>query len=102
MPPRSAKALRQGSGLAGRAETGNEVGGVLGLTPERTDQEENYADRLLIGVPEEGIGAATDAAMVQPADGGIVTNGAVHTSLWFSKGYLLSHYYGTVLSSPAN
>jgi hypothetical protein len=98
----SAKALRQGSGLAGAAEAGDEVGSVLGLTRARTDLEEDYADRLLVGVPREDIGASADAGMVQPARGGITVNGELRASLTFSKGYLLTNYYGMELASASN
>ena len=84
------------------AETGDEVGGVLSHTRDRIDEEENYTDRLLIGVPKEDIGAGAEAGMVQPARGGIVADGVVHTSLTFSRGYLLTHYYGTVLASASD
>jgi hypothetical protein len=97
-----AKALRQGSGLAGAAEAGDEVGSVLGLTRREIDLEEDYSDRLLIGVPSEDIGAVANAGMVQPARGGIVADGVTDTVLKFSKGYLLTDHYGMVLSSASN
>jgi len=97
-----AKALRQGSGLAGAAEAGDQVGTVLGLTRGRTDLEEDYSDRLLIGVPNEDIGAQADAGLVQPARGGITSNGVLHKSLTFSQGYLLTDHYGMVLATPAD
>ncbi len=75
---------------------------MLGLTRGRIDLEEDYSDRLLIGVPKEDIGAKTVAGMVQPARGGIVANGVLDTSLKFSQGYLLTEYYGMVLSSASN
>jgi hypothetical protein len=97
-----AKALRQGSGLAGAAEAGDQVGSVLGLTRGRGDLEEDYADRLLIGVPNEDIGASPDAGMVQPARGGLLVNGAVSPSITFSKGYLLADNYGQELASASD
>ena len=97
-----ARALRQGSGLAGAAEAGDEVGSVLGLTRGRTDLEEDTADRLLIGVPKEDIGAKTEAGMVQPARGGITADGTLQSSLKFSQGYLNTNYYGMVLASGSD
>jgi hypothetical protein len=96
-----AKALRQGSGLAGSAESGDQVGLVLGITRGPLDQGEDDADRLLIGVPREDIGAVSDAGMVQPARGGIVANGVLSATLTFSQGYLLTTYYGMVLPSTS-
>jgi len=98
----AAKSIRQGSGLAGAAEDGDEVGSVLGLTRGRTDLDEDYSDRLLIGVPDEDIGAVPNAGMVQPAHYGITSDGVTSTTLKFSKGYLLSNYYGQVLSTPSD
>ena len=97
-----AKALRQGSGLAGAAETGDQVGGVLALTRRSADLEEDYSDRLLIGVPLEDIGAKTDAGMVQPAAGGITANGQLQEVLKFSQGYLQTDHYGLVLPSAVS
>ncbi len=96
------KTLHQGSGLAGAAESGDEVGSVLGLTRGRIDLDEDYSDRLLIGVPKENIGAVNDAGMVQPAHGGISADGVLDSTLKFSQGYLLSTYYGMVLSSASD
>jgi hypothetical protein len=98
----SATALRQGSGLAGAAESGDQVGSVLGLTRRQDDLEEDYSDRLLIGVPLEDLGASGDAGMVQPARGGITVNGVAAASLQFSQGYLLADHYGMQLSSASN
>jgi hypothetical protein len=97
-----ATVLRQGAGLAGGAEAGDEVGSVLGLTRGRIDLDEDYADRLLIGVPREDLGAVADAGMVQPARGGIYSNGVASTTLQFSQGYLFARGYGLVLSSPSD
>jgi hypothetical protein len=96
-----ATTVRQGSGLAGALEAGDEVGSVLGLTRADIDLEEDYADRLLIGVPKEDIGAKTDAGSVQSVTDGIWADGVAYSSLKFSKGYLLTNHYGTVLSTPA-
>lgn len=61
---------------------------------------ENYYDRLLIGVPLERIGAEENAGMVQPGQrGGLLVNGVNHTTLKFSKGYLLTRFNGLVLAS---
>ncbi|HST80772.1 MAG TPA: hypothetical protein VLL08_03400 [Kineosporiaceae bacterium] len=98
----TAAALRQGSGLAGAAEAGDEVGTVLGITRGALDAEEDYSDRLLVGVPSEDIGAVTDAGMVQPAHGGIRANGVLTATLQFSKGYLLTNDYGMVLPTTSN
>jgi hypothetical protein len=59
--------VRQGAGMAGAAEAGDEVGSVLSYTRGRTDLDEDYSDRLLVGVPKEDIGAQPDAGLVQPA-----------------------------------
>ena len=37
--------------------------------------------------------------MVQPVTGAIMVNGVNHPTLRFSKGYLLGHFYGSVLAS---
>jgi len=95
-----ATSVRQGSGLAGAAEAGDQVGSVLGLIRGH-GIEEDYADRLLVGVPREDIGAQRDAGMVQPAKGAITANGKTVASLTYSKGYLLENYYGAVLSTQA-
>jgi FG-GAP repeat protein len=97
-----AKALRQGSGLAGAAETGDAVGSVLGTTRRQEGLDEDYSDRLLVGVPLEDIGANSDAGIVQPTKGGITVNGSLKASLQFSKGYLLADHYGMVLSTGSN
>jgi hypothetical protein len=97
-----AKAIHQGSGLAGAAETDDQVGTVLGLTRGATDLEEDYSDRLLIGVPYEDLGAVPNAGMVQPSRFGITSDHVYSTVLKFSKGYLNSQFYGLVLSSPSD
>jgi hypothetical protein len=96
------RVLRQGSGLAGAAEPFDRVGLVLGLTRGRTDLDEDYADRLLLGVPDEDIGAVADAGGVLPADGGIYVDRTLVAGLKFSRGYLRSWRYGMVLSSPSD
>lgn len=96
------RVVRQGAGLAGAAEAGDEVGSVLALTRGRTDLDEDYADRLLVGVPKEDIGAQADAGLVQPARGGIVDDGVLRETLQFPGGYLLGTGYGRVLSSPSD
>ncbi|HST80679.1 MAG TPA: VCBS repeat-containing protein [Kineosporiaceae bacterium] len=99
------KVLRQGSGLAGAAETGDQVGAVLGLTqgtPTTDADDDLYADRLLIGIPKEDIGAVIDAGMVLSSGAGLVSDGVAHTSLTFSKGSLLSNNYGMRLTSLLN
>jgi hypothetical protein len=98
----AARVLRQGSGLAGAVEAGDEVGSVLGLVRGRTDLDEDYADRLLIGVPSEDIGAVADAGMVQPAVGGLVADGVAYDTLKYSEGYLSGWRYGMVLSTPSD
>jgi hypothetical protein len=98
----TAAVLRQGSGLAGAAETGDRLGSVLGLTRGEADLEEDYSDRLLIGVPDEDLGAISNAGLVQPAGGGIVANGVLSASLQFSKGYLRTRNYGMVLPSASD
>jgi hypothetical protein len=97
-----ARVRRQGSGLAGAAEAGDQVGSVLGLIRGRIDLEEDYADKLMIGVPKEDLGAKADAGMVQPATGAVVANGVVLPSLKFSKGYLLTDNYGMVLPTASD
>lgn len=98
----SSKALRQGSGLAGAAETGDGVGSVLGLTRGDLYSEEDYADRLLVGVPLEDLGASADAGMVVPARGGINADGVRVSNLQFSGGYLNADHYGQQLSTPSD
>ena len=98
----ASRSLYQGSGLAGAAESGDEVGSVLGLTRGRIDLDEDYSDGLLIGVPQEDIGAVAEAGMVQPSHGGITANGVLNTTLKFSKGYPLTNFYGMVLSSASD
>jgi hypothetical protein len=96
------KVLRQGSGLAGAAETGDQVGAVLGLTPGTavSDSDDDlYASRLLIGIPKEDIGAVIDAGMVLSSGAGLVSDGVPHTALKFSKGYRLGDNYGMRLTS---
>jgi hypothetical protein len=100
-----AKVLRQGAGLAGAAEAGDQVGAVLGLTPGTPVSDENdhlYVSRLLIGIPKEDLGAVIDAGMVLSFGAGLVSDGVARTSLRFSKGYLLSNNYGMRLTSPLN
>jgi hypothetical protein len=97
-----AKALHQGAGLAGGAEAGDEVGSVLTITRGRTDLDEDYSDRLLVGVPKEDIGAKTDAGLVEPISGGIVANGVLTATLQYPDGYLLGNNYGMVLSSSSD
>jgi hypothetical protein len=100
-----AKVLRQGAGLAGAAETGDQVGAVLGLTqgtPVSDSDDDLYADRLLIGVPKEDIGGVIDAGMVLSSGAGLVSDGVARTSLKFSKGYLLGNDYGMRLTSLLN
>jgi hypothetical protein len=92
-----AKVLHQGSGLAGVTEAGDQVGSVLGITRRDDDLEEDYSDRLLLGVPKEDIGAQPDAGNVQPALGGIDAGGVFAATLQFSLGYLKSDGYGMVL-----
>jgi hypothetical protein len=97
-----AKLLRQGSGLSGRAEAHDKVGSVLGLTRVRNDLAEDYADRLLIGVPLEDIEGQHAAGIVQSARGGLLVNGVVQPYLTFSKGYRLASAYGAALSSASD
>jgi hypothetical protein len=97
-----AKLLRQGSGMAGAAETGDQVGSVLAITRGRDDLDEDYADRLLAGVPYEDIGAVPDAGQVQPVRGGITVNGELVPTLQYPEGYLKGQYYGWSLSSASD
>ena len=97
-----ARVLRQGSGLAGAAEDGDAVGSVLALTRGRTDLDEDYRDRLLIGVPLEDIGAKTDAGLVEPGSGGITANSTYLATLQYPGGYLLGDRYGMVLTSASD
>ena len=53
-------------------------------------------------MPQEQIGAAELAGMVQPAHGGITANGKLNTTLTFSQGYLRTNFYGMVLSSASD
>jgi hypothetical protein len=92
--------VRQGAGLAGEAEAGDQVGSVLGIVSDRPDLEEN-PDRLLIGVPLEDVGTACNAGIVQPLRGGLVADGVLYPSLTFSQGPLKTTGYGEVLSNTA-
>jgi FG-GAP repeat protein len=96
------RVVRQGSGMAGAAEAGDEVGSVVAITRGRTDLDEDYSDRLLVGVPKEDIGARPDAGLVQPIAGGIVDDGVLKPTLQFPGGYLLGTNYGRVLSSSSD
>jgi len=96
-----AKILRQGSELSGTAETWDQVGKVLGLTRGRIDLEEDYADRLLIGVPGEDIGAKRNVGVVQPARGGLLVNGVAVGSLT-SKSHPSARHYGEALPSASD
>ncbi|MFI7587303.1 FG-GAP-like repeat-containing protein [Spongisporangium articulatum] len=97
-----AKALRQGSGLNGATEAGDAVGGVLTISRGRTDLDEDYSDRLLVGVPLEDIGAVTDAGMVESTNPSIRVNGASLTNLQFSGGFINTRRYGQVLASSSD
>lgn len=94
--------IRQGSGLADRAETGDQVGSVIGLTRGRNDLDEDYSDRLLVGVPYEDIGAHPDAGLVQPTSGGITVNGKLVPTLQYPEGYLKGDRYGWELSTSSD
>jgi len=97
------RSLHQGSSLAGAAETGDEVGSVLGVNRGPIDLDEDYSDALLIGVPKEDIGAVVDAGQVQSKDHLINANGVLATTLTFSKGDRRAHnLYGMVLSSSTD
>ncbi len=97
-----ARVVRQGAGMAGAAEAGDGVGSVLTIVRGRTDLDEGYADRLLVGVPLEDIGTKADSGLVQPVSGGIVDNGVLRSTLEFPDGYLLGERYGRVLSSSSD
>ena len=97
-----ARVERQGAGMAGAAEAGDEVGSVLTITRGRTDLDEDYADRVLVGVPREDIGAKVDAGLVQPLSGGIVADGVLGATLQYPGGYLLGDRYGMVLNSSSD
>jgi hypothetical protein len=97
------RSLHQGSGLVGAAETGDEVGSVLGVNRGPIDLDEDYSDALLIGVPKENVGAVVDAGQVQSKYHTINANGVLDTTVKFSKGYRLAHnLYGMVLSSSTD
>ncbi|HET9517143.1 MAG TPA: hypothetical protein VFO77_05400, partial [Actinoplanes sp.] len=94
-----AKIVRQGSGLAGAPEAGDEVGSVFGITDSPAGWDELYVERLLIGVPQEDVGAHTDAGVVESLRDSILANGVRTPSLTYSQGHLKHNYYGMVLSS---
>ena len=94
-------AVRQGHGLAGGSENGDQVGSVLSLRTGDPDAEEDYVDTLLLGVPLEDIGTKVDAGLVQPSRGGLTANGAVTPTLQYPTGYLFGDRYGMVLTSPS-
>jgi len=93
--------VRQGAGMAGAAETGDEVGSVLTIMRGRSDLDENYADRLLVGVPKEDLGALTDAGIVQPMTGDIVADGVLAPSLRSPERFVSGVEYGSVLASTS-
>jgi hypothetical protein len=97
-----ATVVRQGAGMAGAAETGDEVGSVLTLVRARPNCDEDCAEHLLVGVPKEDIGTKTDAGLVQPISGGIVANGVLSATLQYPGGYLLGNGYGMVLNSSSD
>lgn len=98
---RAPVAVSQGSGLADKAEAGDQVGSVLGLVRGDRFDEDRYADRLLIGVPDEDLGATADAGFVQPARGRLFSNRVGGDTLTFSSGADNADHYGNVLSSPS-
>ncbi|GLY30422.1 FG-GAP and VCBS repeat-containing protein [Kineosporia sp. NBRC 101731] len=98
----ASKVVRQGSGLAGAAETGDQVGSVLGITRGMDGLDEDYSDRLLVGVPYEDIGAVPDAGLVQPLKGGIRVNGQLVAALKYPTGYLNGNFYGWSLSTSSD
>ena len=95
------RVVRQGAGMAGAAETGDEVGSVLTIMRGRSDLDENYADRLLVGVPKEDLGALTDAGIVQPMTGDIVADGVLAPSLRSPERFVSGVEYGSVLASTS-
>jgi hypothetical protein len=99
-----AKIVRQGSGLAGAAEAGDEVGSVFGITqaPVGWEEGEQPNFRILIGVPREDVGTHADAGLVESMGGySILANGVRTSSLTYSQGHLNTNHYGMVLSTRA-
>jgi hypothetical protein len=97
----ASRVVRQGAGMTGATETGDEVGSVLTILPGRTDLDENYADRLLVGVPKEDRGSLTDAGIVHPMTGDIVADDVLAPSLRGPDPFTSGVQYGSVLASTS-
>ncbi len=87
--------------MTGAAETGDEVGSVLTLLRGRSDADENYADRLLVGVPKEDRGVLTDAGIVQPLTGDLSAGGVLAPSVHGPQPFESGTRYGAVLASTS-
>jgi hypothetical protein len=87
--------------MTGAAETGDGVGSVLTILRGRTDVDEGYADRLLVGVPQEDRGTLTDAGIVQPMTGDLSAGGVLAPSLHGPDAFRSGAQYGSVLASTS-
>jgi hypothetical protein len=95
------RVVRQGAGMTGAAETGDAVGSVLTIVRGRSDLDEGYADRLLVGVPKEDLGSLADAGIVHPMTGDIVAGGVLAPSLHGPLPFVSGVEYGSVLASTS-
>jgi hypothetical protein len=97
----ASRVVRQGAGMRGAAETGDGVGSVLTIMRGRSDADENYADRLLVGVPKEDVGSQADAGIVQPMTGDLTADGVLRPSLRSPEPFRSGAEYGSVLASTS-
>ena len=88
--------------MTGAAEAGDGVGSVLTILRGRSDVDEGYADRLLVGVPGEDIGSLTDAGAVHPMTGDLVANDVLTPSLRGPEPFASGARYGSVLASTSS
>lgn len=97
----AARVVRQGAGMTGATETGDGVGSVLTIVRGRSDLDENYADRLLVGVPKEDRGSLVNAGIVHPMTGDIVADDVLAPSLRGPRPFDAGAEYGSVLASTS-